>query len=190
MKTKLQNLNACKQALDWVADKSVHDAWNTCERGDWMLWLLGKTRGRVCTRFQFLLQEYGKKSAYLSKGAKDADGNMKKLTVAQVSLELADFVRTHFSAKEVEDFDVDQIFYNVGILVPAIEKYLQPNDVTFKFNAVNYVQPESASSLISAKDAHDQVGNKFPCVVRRNKRVGFKTVWLDDTFHKDASSFN
>jgi len=36
---QLKTLNACDPALEWVGDKSLHEAWNTCERGDWMLWL-------------------------------------------------------------------------------------------------------------------------------------------------------
>ena len=39
MKTLLKNLNACQEAIDWVGDKSLQEAWNTCPRGDWMLWL-------------------------------------------------------------------------------------------------------------------------------------------------------
>ena len=44
MKTKkLKKLNACKEAIEWVADqKNYKEAWRSCERGDWMLWLAFK----------------------------------------------------------------------------------------------------------------------------------------------------
>jgi hypothetical protein len=34
---------ACPEAVDWVDDKDLKTAWNTCERADWMLWLAAKT---------------------------------------------------------------------------------------------------------------------------------------------------
>ena len=42
MKELLNKLNACSEAIEWVGDKSVEQAWNTCHRGDWMLWLYKK----------------------------------------------------------------------------------------------------------------------------------------------------
>ena len=41
MKTnKLEKLNACTEAIEWVKTrKSAIDAWTNCGRGDWMLWL-------------------------------------------------------------------------------------------------------------------------------------------------------
>jgi len=38
--TKLENLNACSDAMEWVlTQKDYKTAWQNCERGDWMLWL-------------------------------------------------------------------------------------------------------------------------------------------------------
>jgi hypothetical protein len=42
---KLQQLNACDNAIDWVAlmnGDNPEQLWLQCERGDWMLWLVGK----------------------------------------------------------------------------------------------------------------------------------------------------
>ena len=49
--TYLKKLNACKDAVEW-ADKfpSLQKAWEACERGDWMLWLLGKQSGKPGTK--------------------------------------------------------------------------------------------------------------------------------------------
>lgn len=41
-KDKLIELNACKSAITWVGDKTLTEAWEKCERGDWMLWLYSK----------------------------------------------------------------------------------------------------------------------------------------------------
>ena len=44
MKTdKLKKLNACSDAREWVAaQRNYKEAWQNCERGDWMLWLAKK----------------------------------------------------------------------------------------------------------------------------------------------------
>jgi hypothetical protein len=42
---KLKELNACKEATDWCAENNIttiEEAWEKCERGDWMLWLYRK----------------------------------------------------------------------------------------------------------------------------------------------------
>ena len=41
---KLKEINACNDAQKWAKDYTTIDtAWAACERGDWMLWLIGKT---------------------------------------------------------------------------------------------------------------------------------------------------
>ena len=37
-KEELQRLHACSEAVEWVGDRTLEQAWNECERGDWMLW--------------------------------------------------------------------------------------------------------------------------------------------------------
>ena len=38
-KEYLESRNACQGAIDWVSDKTLAEAWQACERPDWMLWL-------------------------------------------------------------------------------------------------------------------------------------------------------
>jgi hypothetical protein len=40
--TLLNNLCACSPAKEWAKGKDLATVWATCERGDWMLWLLEK----------------------------------------------------------------------------------------------------------------------------------------------------
>jgi hypothetical protein len=42
MKHKLIEMNACSEAIEWIEDRTLEQAWNECERGDWMLWLAQK----------------------------------------------------------------------------------------------------------------------------------------------------
>ena len=39
----LKKHNACNEAQTWAKDKTIEEAYNTCHRGDWMLWLFAKT---------------------------------------------------------------------------------------------------------------------------------------------------
>ena len=39
----LRKLGACQEAIDWVGDKSLAEAWATCQRADWMFWFLKRS---------------------------------------------------------------------------------------------------------------------------------------------------
>jgi len=41
----LQQLNACKPAIEWAEGKTWPEIFETCHRGDWLLWLFRKTKG-------------------------------------------------------------------------------------------------------------------------------------------------
>jgi hypothetical protein len=38
-KDQLIKNHACEDAVAWVKDRTLEEAWKECERGDWMLWL-------------------------------------------------------------------------------------------------------------------------------------------------------
>ena len=40
---KLKSLDACSNAMAWAAGKTLSQAWQECQRPDWMLWLLGRS---------------------------------------------------------------------------------------------------------------------------------------------------
>jgi hypothetical protein len=40
----LKALNACRKAVDWVGERTARQAWDECERGDWMLWYATKLK--------------------------------------------------------------------------------------------------------------------------------------------------
>jgi hypothetical protein len=43
MKNLLKKLNACEDAREWAADKTWQEVYETCHRGDWLLWLFKET---------------------------------------------------------------------------------------------------------------------------------------------------
>jgi len=50
MKVLLIKLNACQEAKDWVGNKTWVEAYETCPRGDWVLWLFSKTNPKDLQR--------------------------------------------------------------------------------------------------------------------------------------------
>jgi hypothetical protein len=47
---KLRRMGACSEACEWLAlvnGRTAARIWKECERGDWMLWLLGRLAGPV-----------------------------------------------------------------------------------------------------------------------------------------------
>ena len=41
---QLHKMNACPEAVAWVGDRTLQQAWTECERGDWMAWLTSHLR--------------------------------------------------------------------------------------------------------------------------------------------------
>ena len=46
-KDQLKKLEACNSAIEWVGNKTTKQAWDACEKGSWMLWLISKTNPKV-----------------------------------------------------------------------------------------------------------------------------------------------
>ena len=42
-KKTLIELDACEEAMIWICDKDFKTFYETCERGDWLLWLYART---------------------------------------------------------------------------------------------------------------------------------------------------
>lgn len=40
----LKSIDACRDGIEWAKGKSLPEAWQKCERQDWMLWLLGRSQ--------------------------------------------------------------------------------------------------------------------------------------------------
>jgi len=40
---QLHKMDACHAARTWVGDSTLEEAWTTCPRADWMLWLANRT---------------------------------------------------------------------------------------------------------------------------------------------------
>lgn len=43
MKELLLKLDACNSAIEWAGDKTWPEIYQTCHRGDWLLWLFRRT---------------------------------------------------------------------------------------------------------------------------------------------------
>ena len=64
---KLKKLEACQEAIDYAKGfETLQDAWDACERGDWMLWFIGKQAGKPGSEKRKLLVLTACKCARLS----------------------------------------------------------------------------------------------------------------------------
>ena len=53
---KLKEMDACSDAVEWAKQfSSLQKAWDKCERGDWMLWLVGNMSHNVKSRKKLVL---------------------------------------------------------------------------------------------------------------------------------------
>ena len=46
---QLESIDACGDAVRWVGNKTLEQAWQSCERADWMLWYCAKVLPRPRT---------------------------------------------------------------------------------------------------------------------------------------------
>lgn len=42
---QIQDKHPCQEAINWLGDKTLEQAWAQSERGDWMLWLYRRSKG-------------------------------------------------------------------------------------------------------------------------------------------------
>jgi len=49
---RLVKLGACSDAIAWVGEKTLAEAWETCDRADWMLWLVRRIDGSYTPRLR------------------------------------------------------------------------------------------------------------------------------------------
>ena len=41
IRERLEEMNACHDAVKWIGRRGIKTAWRDCKRGDWMLWAAG-----------------------------------------------------------------------------------------------------------------------------------------------------
>ena len=74
MKELLISLNACEEAREWAKDKSWKEIYETCHRGDWLIWLFRRTnkgdlklltlaKGHVANTVRHLMKDERSKKA-------------------------------------------------------------------------------------------------------------------------------
>jgi len=42
LKEQIGKFNPCRESVVWMGDRTLAQAWDDCERGDWLLWLCAK----------------------------------------------------------------------------------------------------------------------------------------------------
>ena len=61
---KLTHMGACHEAVEWVGNRTIQQAWRACKRSDWMLWLL-KQIARDDPRHRLAAADFAKRVWHL-----------------------------------------------------------------------------------------------------------------------------
>ncbi len=87
MKELLLDLGACENARVWATDKTWKEVFETCHRGDWLLWLFQKTNPEQ-------LQELTRAKAYCALTVRHLMKDPRPINACEVALKFADGLAT------------------------------------------------------------------------------------------------
>jgi hypothetical protein len=95
-RSKLIALGACEEALAWAGRKSLRCAWRTCDRGDWMLWLVEIVAASYYSHWMASREFYDHVSVNVAR-------EMQILLAAkkQTRRNCADFLRRYITAEQI-----------------------------------------------------------------------------------------
>jgi hypothetical protein len=86
-KEKLKSLGACHEAIIWAGEKSIQEIWDTCHRGDWMLWLFIRTNPEQ-------LKELTRAKAHCALTVRHLMKDQRSINACEVALKFADGLAT------------------------------------------------------------------------------------------------
>ena len=140
---QLEKLGACQEAIDWLKNgnfKTFQEAWDKCERGDWMLWLLGKLCGSPRTKSRKKLALCSCDCAWLVR--KYATGKTKKpfYNAIKTTRSLANGKET--TVQEVRD--AAHVAYAAGNVVAYAVAYAATDAAAHASNAAAYAAGAAA----------------------------------------------
>ena len=92
---KLKSLSPCSEAIDWFSEQQTPEqAWRDCQRGDWMLWLVGKVSGNPGSdtrrKMIFCCCECARLSAKVKHGILRAIETVERWAKGDTTIELQD----------------------------------------------------------------------------------------------------
>ena len=140
MKELLKKLHACKEAREWAGDKTWEEIYNTCHRGDWLLWLFQRTNPNDKRRLVLV-------------GAHCAN-TVRHLMLNERSKLAVDVAISYGEGKATEEELADAA--NEAIYVAAAYEAIYPTNVTNAAKAVIYAADAAiyAATANAAKAAY------------------------------------
>lgn len=63
LRDTLRRLDACSEAVEWVGDRTLAQAWAECHRVDWMLWLVGRTGAAILPELLVAITDHAMRAA-------------------------------------------------------------------------------------------------------------------------------
>jgi len=120
-KDKLEEMNACPEAIDWVGDKTLKQAWDQCERGDWMMWLAKRCAARLVEHL--MTHERSLKALDVADGfskGKATEHNLKEAAAAAYHAAYAAYDAAYDAGDAYDDADAYHAAYAAYGAVNAV----------------------------------------------------------------------
>jgi hypothetical protein len=89
---QLKRNYACRDAIRWVGDKNLQEAWKECTNGFWMIWLLDKMQGK-----EGWLNEKEILKLELNLIIERKNHFNEKVTLQKIDFSEADYIRSKFT---------------------------------------------------------------------------------------------
>ena len=86
MEKLLLELNACEEARVWAKDKTWPEIFNSCNRGDWLLWLFQKTMPQDESNLKLLTRA----KTHCALTVKHLMKDQRSITACEVALKFSD----------------------------------------------------------------------------------------------------
>jgi len=174
----LEKLSACREGSEWVGDMSASEAWDKCERGDWMLWIVKKqnvdiktiTMAKVrCARLvQHLTNDYRSLAALVA-AERFANG---EITREELAVYAADAAYAATSDDVDDDVDDDAAVY------AADAAYAATSDADAVYVAAAASAAAAAAAASAASAARKDTLSKCADICRET--IPFESLNIKD----------
>lgn len=158
---KLKKMGACPTAVEWVGDKNIEQAWNECERADWMLWYLSNSKKVNRKKLVKLAAMCAETVLHLYKKQYPTDNRVRDFIRA-----CYDYSDSKITLKELNQFYInvaDAATYAAEYAAYAVA-YAASNATCAGANAAAYANAASFATVAAARDASNAAYTLYAAV--------------------------
>ncbi len=163
----LKNLDACSEGVEYVGNQSPIDAWNNCDRGDWMLWISDERK--------IDLKVLTKAKVECAKLVEHLMADERSINAMRVAERFA------YGEKDLEDTKISAADSAADAAADTYAAYASSNSYYYAARAAHAAVDESYSSAAAAVYAATAVERKETlkkCADICRKHIDFKLLKL------------